>query len=187
MKIPESTTDALNEAMNRFDNELRSTSEWENWTEDAAFKYAIERDGKLYPVKKVVSLATGMPVSQFSGGDQANGYIEGYGLKAVEINPQTAGIKQCIDQILVEYLKAAKEEDFGRASSVWPTFKLLQQALSASEPVKKHPNISVEWSAGLGNWARIPWVAFLDKSETNTTKKGVYCVFLFRQNMSGVI
>lgn len=70
MKIPESTSQALQEAMDTFDKELRGTPLWERWQEDETYKYAIERHGKLYPVKKIVSLATGIAVDQFSGGEQ---------------------------------------------------------------------------------------------------------------------
>ena len=31
-----------------------------------------------------------------------------------------------------------------------------------------------------------PWLSFLDNRVTDTTRRGVYCVFLFRQDMSGV-
>jgi 5-methylcytosine-specific restriction protein A len=86
--------------MQRFDSELRNTAEWEKWQEDASFKYAIEKDGKCYPIKKLISIATGMPVGQFSGGDQANSYIEGYGFKALEINSGVPGIKKSLGLIL---------------------------------------------------------------------------------------
>jgi MoxR-like ATPase len=85
MKIPEVTSTALQEAMDRFDNELRSTPSWVQWQDDDNYKYAIERDGQLYPVKKVVSLATGIPVAEFGGGNQANSYVEGRGFKVVEL------------------------------------------------------------------------------------------------------
>src|SRR5207253_5120914 len=32
----------------------------------------------------------------------------------------------------------------------------------------------------------VPWIAFLDTRETTTAQKGVYCVYLFREDMSGV-
>ena len=61
MTIPDVTPEALQKAMDRFDTELRNTPAWTRWQEDEVYKYAIERDGKLYPVKKIVSLATGVP------------------------------------------------------------------------------------------------------------------------------
>jgi len=88
MKIPEVTPAALEEAMGRFDKELRRTPYWAHWQEDDTYKYAIERNGQLYPVKQVVSLATGITVDQFSGGDQANSYVEARGFKVVALPRQ---------------------------------------------------------------------------------------------------
>jgi hypothetical protein len=39
---------------------------------------------------------------------------------------------------------------------------------------------------GQGNWAKVPWTAFLDHRETNSMQRGVYCVYLFRADMSGL-
>lgn len=58
--------------------------------------------------------------------------------------------------------------------------------IEKNELLKKYPNIKIKWSIGTGNWARIPWIAFLDSRETTTTQKGLYCVFLFREDMTGV-
>lgn len=88
MSIPEVSPVALQEAMDRFDKELRSTPYWAKWQADATYKYAIERNGQLYPVKQVVSLATGIPVTTFHGGDQANSYVEARGFKVVALPRQ---------------------------------------------------------------------------------------------------
>jgi hypothetical protein len=39
---------------------------------------------------------------------------------------------------------------------------------------------------GKGNWARVPWVAIIDARETDAPGGGIYCVFLFREDMTGV-
>ncbi len=39
---------------------------------------------------------------------------------------------------------------------------------------------------GEGTWARVPWISIFDVRETTTIRNGVYCVYLFRQDMSGV-
>src|SRR5262249_29270130 len=54
------------------------------------------------------------------------------------------------------------------------------------EEVRAVPTIRVKASVGQGNWAKVPWIAFLDERETRTTTRGVYVVFLFRQDGSGV-
>jgi hypothetical protein len=72
MTIPDSTPDAVIEAIRRSDKDFRDTAEWQKWKEDANYKYAIEYEERLYPVKKILSLATGVPVNEFSGGAEAN-------------------------------------------------------------------------------------------------------------------
>jgi hypothetical protein len=86
----------------------------------------------------------------------------------------------------LKYRDVVETEPFGKGSSVWPIFGALQRSLQTQEAVKKHADLDVTWSAGLGNWARIPWIAVFDRRETKTSQTGVYCVFLFRKDMSGV-
>jgi hypothetical protein len=54
--------------MAQFDQELRHSPEWAGWEQNKAHLYAIEHDGSRFPVKQIVSMATGTPVSEFSGG-----------------------------------------------------------------------------------------------------------------------
>jgi hypothetical protein len=50
----------------------------------------------------------------------------------------------------------------------------------------EHYNLKVDHSIGKGRMAEVPWFAFLDTKITTTTRKGVYCAFLFHPNMEGV-
>jgi hypothetical protein len=59
---------ALLEAMEEFDKELRGTEEWSGWEQKGTYKYAIVHDGQHYPVKQIISMATGEPKTTFSGG-----------------------------------------------------------------------------------------------------------------------
>ena len=59
-------------AMEQFDRELRATS---NWYESPKYHYAIEHNGRYYPVKKIIWLATGDALNTFNGGYQANTYV----------------------------------------------------------------------------------------------------------------
>jgi hypothetical protein len=70
--IPESTRETVLSAMDRFDSELRETATWSGWEQNQVHKYAIEWEGRRYPVKEIVSLATGAPVSSFSGCKEPN-------------------------------------------------------------------------------------------------------------------
>jgi hypothetical protein len=71
MPIPQVMTEALSHAMARFDRDFRTTPDWADWEQNRAHLYAIEHDGQRYPVKQIVSMATGLPVSEFSGGEAA--------------------------------------------------------------------------------------------------------------------
>ncbi len=104
---------------------------------------------------------------------------------AAEELPESVGerIKPALDEILAGYAKAAKRK-FGNADAISKPFNELLSALSVSIQ-GRYPSVVVKWSAGKGNWASVPWIAFLDKRETGTTQRGVYAVILFRADLSG--
>ncbi|WP_200255903.1 MrcB family domain-containing protein [Halorhodospira neutriphila] len=77
-------------------------------------------------------------------------------------------------------------QPFGKEHTLWQTFEQLQQLLETHPVIQRHPSLRVTWSVGRGNWARVPWLTFLDERETNTTQHGVYVVYLFREDMTGV-
>jgi 5-methylcytosine-specific restriction protein A len=72
-------------ALKKFDEELRESVEWLGWELRKAQRHAIEFDGRLYPPKKIISLATLMPVSQFSGGFQSNNYLTARDFKIIRL------------------------------------------------------------------------------------------------------
>jgi hypothetical protein len=41
-------------------------------------------------------------------------------------------------------------------------------------------------SMGVGRWPNVPWMALLDSRETESTRRGVYPVYLFRSDLQGV-
>jgi len=89
MPNPELVKDASREeliaAMDKFDAELRDSKDWQGWEDKKNHKYAILHEGKRYPVKEIIHLATGVPVGSFSGGTAANGYMEKRGFKIVKL------------------------------------------------------------------------------------------------------
>lgn len=95
-------------------------------------------------------------------------------------------IQSGFEQILSKYNEARSHQTFGKNNDVWKIFEDLIQKFEKNDIIKKFPNLKISWSIGMGNWARIPWIAFLDQRETATTQKGVYCVYLFREDMSGL-
>lgn len=96
MAIKAVSKEAIVKAMQVFDTELRHQSEWMNWEQNQSHRYAIDAAGTLYPAKKIVSLATGTPVSQFIGGHQTNSYLEKRGFVVNEL-PRDA------DQLVLQF------------------------------------------------------------------------------------
>jgi hypothetical protein len=165
--------------MERFDRELRNTPEWSDWASNGNYEYALLHEGKSYPIKQIIRLATGH--TDFSGGPEANSYVSARGFQVVDLNR----IQEGLEAVLSGYA-AAKGAAFGSSSEMWQVFKRLTAALARSPEIARRKELRVTWGAGQGQWARVPWVAILDARETDTTQRGVYCVFLFRQDLSGV-
>jgi 5-methylcytosine-specific restriction enzyme B len=95
-------------------------------------------------------------------------------------NPLQAGL----EAVLARYVQA-RNEPFGGQHDVAQLLSRLGQEFQGSAEVRKRSHVEVRASSGQGNWARVPWIAFLDARETNTTQQGVYPVILFCQDMSG--
>lgn len=92
-------------------------------------------------------------------------------------------VKTAFDNILSNYFRA-RVKPFGREHALWRVFKDLSGRLQGH--LKNYPGVKTKWSVGKGSWARVPWIAFLDDRETNSTRFGVYPVYLFREDLSGV-
>jgi 5-methylcytosine-specific restriction protein A len=85
MPLPPVERDALEHALDTFDSKLRHTDEWLRWEESASQRFALVSKGRRYPPKKIISLATGVPVAKFSGGHQSNEYLLTRGFEVVPI------------------------------------------------------------------------------------------------------
>lgn len=86
--------------------------------------------------------------------------------------------------ILANYL-AAKSDPNVR-TRVKDTFQSLQIAFRNVPTVSRRENINVSYSMGIGRMADVPWLLLSDRRETDTAQSGVYCVYLFKTDMSGV-
>lgn len=91
-------------------------------------------------------------------------------------------IKSAFDHILANY-SHARFRPFAREEKVWPAFEEL--AAYFQDRVSR-PTLKVKWSVGKGSWAHVPWIALLDSRETHSTQNGVYPVYLFREDLSGI-
>jgi MrcB-like, N-terminal domain/AAA domain (dynein-related subfamily)/EVE domain len=191
--IPDISIEDITAALEIFDKDLRDTPEWDDWERKGNYKYAIDQNNKLYPPKFIIHLATGVPLYTFSGGSEANDFLHKKGFKVVRLNSeeeskiiQTDTIQSKFGTILTRYNTYQRGEPIGKQHEIWNLFEKLVEGFAQSGILERHPTIRIEWSAGRGRLATIPWIAFFDYRETKTTQEGVYCVFLFREDMSGV-
>ena len=79
--LPNVDEGAIRRAIAEFDRQLRDQPKWQGWERKANQKFALEFEGRLYPPKKIVSIATGTPVSKFTGGHVTNDYLRARGFK----------------------------------------------------------------------------------------------------------
>lgn len=101
------TREALEDAMRRFDRDLRDSPDWQEWDNNTNHHYAIRWQGRLYPVKHIVHLATGVPVHDLRGRRQRNAMVKNLGLEVVPLdrtpNPDredAASVRRFLERIL---------------------------------------------------------------------------------------
>ena len=100
--------------------------------------------------------------------------------------PESATARDPISAGLSEVLKQygrARERDRFKAHPLRTVMTELSTAIGRLECTSR---LQVRWSVGQGNWATIPWVALLDPGVTDRVSRGVYAIFLFRADLSGV-
>ncbi|MFK9084468.1 HNH endonuclease [Pseudomonas neuropathica] len=90
MVIKAVSKERIDEALLEFDRKFRSKREWQGWENNVAHRYAVNEGGELYPAKKIVSLATGIAVGEFSGGHPTNSYLKKRGFTIVELPPRAS-------------------------------------------------------------------------------------------------
>lgn len=91
-----------------------------------------------------------------------------------------------LDGVLDRYRRARAEERLDSSHPLWGHAKRLRAGLEATPVVRARHNVNVRWSFGQGAWARIPWLALLDDRVAKGTSDGVYVIYLFREDMSGI-
>jgi hypothetical protein len=103
MPIPSVNANEIFAALVRFDAELRSTPQWTSWEENQAHRFAVRKDDKLYPVKQIIAMATGAPVSSFSGGSEANNYLRdrGFDIELLHLPTETE-TRVALHELLLE-------------------------------------------------------------------------------------
>ncbi len=86
MKLPSVSSNKILEALHTFDRKYRNTPQFTGWENYERQKYAISYGDKLYPPKVIISLATGVPRTDFSGGRESNSYLSKLGFKIVKLS-----------------------------------------------------------------------------------------------------
>ncbi len=94
-------------------------------------------------------------------------------------------IQDNLEYVLADYADA-RAIPHGSKSLLWQAFKNLEKAFTSYPPLLRRPNLRIEWNVGEGNWVDVPWLAVLDGRKTSTVQRGVYCMYIFRQDMSGL-
>jgi 5-methylcytosine-specific restriction enzyme MrcB-like protein len=139
----------------------------------------------------MVHMATGADKNSFSGGDLADSYVQRKGFSTVPLRAESTGadgasIRDGLETILARYASARVNDTFA-GHELWDIFKETQSALEATEAVRnRSETLRVRPSMGQGQWGTIPWIALFDVRKTKTIQRGVYCAYLFREDMSGV-
>jgi energy-coupling factor transporter ATP-binding protein EcfA2 len=89
--LKETTRENVLAAMAKFDGAQRLAPEWLDWEQRQTYKYAIDNEAQLYPAKEILSMASGVPVQAFSGGEQTNKILQarGFTIKELEAKPQS--------------------------------------------------------------------------------------------------
>jgi 5-methylcytosine-specific restriction enzyme B len=182
--IPPVDPDAISKALEEFDASLRQGDEWSRWEENKAQVWAISDGGRRYPPKKIVSMATGLPVGNFTGGPETNEYLEARGFKVAKL--RDVSLSGTFELILDRYKAVKTTERFGGHHEIRELFTQARRVLESWGSVKSRRHLHVVASYGKGNWATIPWISLLDDRETRTTQDGTYAVYLFREDGQGV-
>jgi hypothetical protein len=84
-KRTELTRDSVLEGIRKFD-QIREKDPDE--TPETGTKFFVEQDGKRYPPKWVIELATGIPRTEFAGGEQVNKPLRALGFLVKTVEPQ---------------------------------------------------------------------------------------------------
>jgi len=100
---------------------------------------------------------------------------------------QDKSIKTYFKKIVSNYKEARSHEEF-TGHELGDLMRhdlpeLLEQKLSSHLNID---NFQIKGSIGMGNWAKVPWLAIMNKDITTTTQEGVYVVYLFSQDMERV-
>lgn len=103
-----------------------------------------------------------------------------------DVNAKANIIQPALEELLQKLPTVQRTTPFGHQNELGALMKTISTALGSLQAVTDHPHVKVSWSLGAGNWAKVPWIGFTDDRETDSIQRGIYGVFLFADDMSGV-
>jgi 5-methylcytosine-specific restriction protein A len=78
------TKEQIQKALAGFRAQYPDPDDFDNWLQKRSYKFAIRLDDRLYPPKHILSVVTGIPTTDFSGGEQTNRVFRQLGFDVVE-------------------------------------------------------------------------------------------------------
>lgn len=96
---------------------------------------------------------------------------------------ETMELREAFEQVLSGY-EEAKTQQFGKDHPMWGLFDRIVELLKPYPFLELNSDLTVRGSVGAGNWARVPWIAITGPGQS--IGDGVYCVYLFRADMTGL-
>lgn len=81
---------------------------------------------------------------------------------------------------------AARVGPLARIQPLWEAMDRVADKLRSLPAVRSREHIIVKWSLGQGVWAKVPWIALMDKRVTTSTQNGIYGVFLVTEDLTRV-
>lgn len=133
-------------------------------------RYDLLHEGRRFPPKYVLSLAakaaTGHPLDRasFTGGQESTAFKILRDLGYVIVTKDSESDDDGVTKLVSKFLEQAKRGD----------------DLSVQGFPKRYRELDVKVSFGKGNFARIPWIAFLGHRQS--VSEGIYPVFLLFQD-----
>jgi MoxR-like ATPase len=102
MVLPAVDTARIDEALAQFDREERNLPKWQGWEKRKSYKHAVAKNDRLYPPKEILAIATGRPVSEFSGDPETNEYLRkrGFQIEALRL-PTHSEVEAALHDLLI--------------------------------------------------------------------------------------
>ena len=66
------TRQKILDALHEFASQHPNPETYDDWLQKGTYKYAVRYDGRMYPPKHIMSMATGISTTDFNGGEQTN-------------------------------------------------------------------------------------------------------------------